>query len=96
VDQRPVLELTLNMLIGNWACRLVNFGLHAGMGADALTGFALSKAKKGDTVLVMLEPELLADSEMETALGVQFSHAIGAAGNFKLGWCDFKLSLGQA
>ena len=58
-------------------CRLVNFGLHAGMGADALTGFALSKAKKGDTVLVMLEPELLADSEIETALGVQFSHAIG-------------------
>lgn len=58
-------------------CRLANFGLHAGMGADALTGFALSKAKKGDTLLVMLEPELLADSEMETALGVQFSHAIG-------------------
>ena len=58
-------------------CRLANFGLHAGMGADALAGFALSKAKKGDTLLVMLEPELLADSEMETALGVQFSHAIG-------------------
>ena len=58
-------------------CRLANFGLHAGMGADALTGFALSKAKKGDTLLVMLEPELLADSEMETALGVQFSYAIG-------------------
>ena len=58
-------------------CRLVNFGLHAGMGADALTGFALSKARKGDTLLVMLEPELLADSEMETALGVQFAYAIG-------------------
>lgn len=58
-------------------CRLANFGLHAGMGAEALIGFALSKAKRGDTLLVMLEPELLADSEMETALGIQFAYAIG-------------------
>ncbi len=59
----------------NWP--LVNFGLHAGMGAEVLTGFALSQAKKGDTLVVMLEPMLLADSEMKTALGVQFSFAIG-------------------
>ncbi|MEN8774240.1 MAG: hypothetical protein ABF382_11880 [Akkermansiaceae bacterium] len=59
----------------NWP--MVNLGLHAGMGPEVLTGFALSKAKKGDTFLVMLEPVLLADSEMKTALGVQFAFAIG-------------------
>jgi hypothetical protein len=42
-------------------CRLVNLGLHAGMGPEALTGFALSQARKGDTLLVMLEPELLVE-----------------------------------
>ena len=57
--------------------RLVNLGLHAGMGAEALTGFALSQARKGDTLLVMLEPELLIENEIETALGVQFAYAIG-------------------
>lgn len=58
-------------------CPMVNLGLHAGMGAEALTGFALTQVRKGDTLLVMLEPVLIGADEPMPALGVQFAAAMG-------------------
>ncbi len=55
----------------------VNAGLGAGMGARVLTQFAFSQAKRGDTLVVALEPDLLADSLEPPSLGIQFSMAMG-------------------
>ena len=56
---------------------MVNLGLHAGMGAEALCGFALAQAREGDTLLVMLEPFLLSKESSTKALGIQLAFASG-------------------
>ena len=62
----------------------VNMGLGAGMGAEILTRYALLEVREGDTLIVALEPGLLTDAVDPTALGVQFSFAIGKPGLVKL------------
>jgi len=54
-----------------------NAGLVAGIGANILTQFALSQTRAGDTLVVALEPDLLAGSLTNPSLGVQFSMAMG-------------------
>jgi len=56
---------------------MINLGLHAGMGAEALSGFGLSQLQPGDTLLVMLEPDLIVAEDMRTPLGEQFGYAMG-------------------
>lgn len=55
----------------------LNLGLGAGMGAKILTRYALPALRRGDTLLVMLEPGLLTRPLQWEALGVQFSLATG-------------------
>jgi hypothetical protein len=56
--------------------RVVNFGMHAGMGAPVLTGLALTYTKPGDTLIVSLEPHLLFVPFDWPALGDQISYAL--------------------
>lgn len=56
---------------------ITNLGLHAGMGIEALTGFALSAATPGNLVVVMLEPSLFRSARLETALGTQLCYSLG-------------------
>lgn len=56
--------------------RVVNFGMHAGMGAPVLTGLALKYTKPGDTLVVSLEPHLLFVPFDWPALGDQISFAL--------------------
>ncbi len=55
----------------------VNMGLGAGMGAEVLTRYALLEVREGDTLIAALEPGLLTGAVDPTALGVQFSLAVG-------------------
>jgi hypothetical protein len=55
---------------------VVNFGMHAGMGAPVLTGLALKYTKPGDTLIVSLEPHLLFVPFTWPALGDQISYAL--------------------
>ncbi len=59
------------------ALPLVNAGLHIGLGANVLTSWALSQTRPGDTLVVALEPPLLADPFEPTTLGAQFAAATG-------------------
>lgn len=55
---------------------IVNGGLIAGMGPMILTESALSHLRRGDTLIVAVEPELLTESFKEqTAIAVQYSLA---------------------
>jgi len=56
--------------------RVVNFGMHAGMGAPVLVGLALKYTKPGDTLIVSLEPHLLFVPFDWPALGDQISYAL--------------------
>ena len=56
---------------------VANLGLGAGMGAKVLTRYALGTLRTGDTLLVVLEQNLLAGSLSLEPLGVQFSFASG-------------------
>jgi hypothetical protein len=58
---------------------LVNYGLHAGIGATVLTRNAMSAVNDGDTLVVSLEPNLLDESPIPPALGIQFAFARGHA-----------------
>jgi hypothetical protein len=55
---------------------VVNFGMHAGMGAPVVVGLALKYTKPGDTLIVSLEPHLLFMSFDWPALGDQISYAL--------------------
>jgi hypothetical protein len=55
---------------------VVNFGMHAGMGAPVLAGLALKYTKPGDTLVVSLEPHLLFTPFDWPALGDQISYAL--------------------
>lgn len=55
---------------------IANLALGAGMGAKVLTRFALPELRRGDTLLMMLEPGLLHSDLDPTQLGTQFSIAI--------------------
>lgn len=64
-------------LLSNFREPVVNDGRHAGMGPVVLTESALSDLRRGDTLIVGLEPGLLTlPFGKEPALGVQFSFAV--------------------
>ena len=64
-------------LLTNYGQPVVNQGQHAGMGAVVLTESVLGDLRKGDTLIIAIEPELLADPlQEEPALGIQFSFAM--------------------
>ena len=69
VDPQVALE-TGNVPMGNLA-------LGAGMGTKVLSRFGIAHTQPGDTLLVMLEPNLLAGDLEPTQLGGQFSIAAG-------------------
>ena len=56
---------------------VVNFGLHAGMGAEFLTGFAAAAARPGDLLLMAIEPELLLSRGSDSDLAAQIGFALG-------------------
>ena len=58
----------------------VNRGLAAGFGVKIPTLNALKDLKRGDTLIVALEPGQLTDSTEPTALATQFSYAVGHPG----------------
>jgi hypothetical protein len=59
---------------------IANLGLGAGMGAQVLTRFALLEAQPGDTLIMMMEPELLKGRLEPLHLGQQFAIAIHHSG----------------
>lgn len=59
---------------------VVNMGLGAGFGARFLTGWALSEARPGDTLIVALEPGLLSGELTDTTGAVQLSYALHQPG----------------
>lgn len=46
-----------SVLFDQYGIPAVNFGLHAGFGRDIITEIAMSEARKGDTVVIALEPD---------------------------------------
>jgi hypothetical protein len=56
---------------------LVNMGLLAGYGPKTITEWTLSETRRGDTLIVAVEPNLTGDA-LPTAAGIQFSFAMGA------------------
>jgi hypothetical protein len=61
-------------LLANYGQPVVNDGRHAGMGAVMLTESVLGELRRGDTLIITLEPGLLAGQlKEEPALAVQFS-----------------------
>jgi hypothetical protein len=64
-------------LLSNFSEPVVNYGGHAGMGAVMLTEAALSDVRRGDTLIVALEPGLLTQPlGNEPILAAQFSFAM--------------------
>lgn len=64
-------------LLANYGEPLVNDGRHAGMGGVVLTESALSDVRRGDTLIIALEPGLLASPfGKNPGLAVQFSFAV--------------------
>jgi len=64
-------------LLANYGEPVVNDGGHAGMGAVVLTESALGDLRRGDTLIIALEPFLMtAPFDGEPSLGVQFSVAL--------------------
>ena len=63
-------------MLANFGEPTVNCGLIAGMGPMILSESALSHLRRGDTLIVAVEPELLTESfKQQTAIAVQFSLA---------------------
>ncbi|MBJ7258071.1 MAG: hypothetical protein JHD33_00915 [Chthoniobacterales bacterium] len=48
---------------------VANLGLHAGMGPDVCTGFGFAALRKGDTLVVSLEPSMLIEPSAQKPLG---------------------------
>jgi hypothetical protein len=64
---------------------VANLGLHVGMGPEALVGFGLSSLRKGDTLVLSLEPSILTEEYAETfKLGSKLSLILGRPE--MLGW----------
>lgn len=55
----------------------INLGMHAGMGALAILGYAEGNAQSGDTILLSLEADLLIGEVSTKPLGNQFLVLIG-------------------
>jgi hypothetical protein len=55
---------------------MANLALGAGMGLQVLTRFALLEARPGDTLVMMMEPDLFRDKLEPLQLGQQFAIAI--------------------
>jgi hypothetical protein len=57
---------------------VANLGLHVGMGPETLVGFGLSSLRKGDTLVLSLEPSILTEEYPETSkLGSKLSLILG-------------------
>jgi hypothetical protein len=64
-------------LLASYNEPVVNDGRHAGMGPALLTESALHDVRRGDTLIVALEPSALTEpTDGEPALAVQFSFAV--------------------
>ncbi len=64
---------------------VANLGLHVGMGPEALVGFGLSSLRKGDTMVLSLEPSILTEEYAETSkLGSKLCLILGRPE--MLGW----------
>jgi len=65
---------------------VANLGLHVGMGPAALIGIGLSSLRKGDTLVLSLEPGILTEEYAETSkLGSKLSLILGNPGMLTLG-----------
>ena len=60
---------------------VANLGLHAGMGPEVCAGFGFTALRAGDTLIVSLEPSMLAEEHSEpTSLGIRMAWALGQPG----------------
>lgn len=66
-------------LLDNHGLRVANLGLQAGMGADVLSRYALKHTRKGDVLIMSMEPSLLTTSSGIPSLGKQFALVTGNA-----------------
>lgn len=64
-------------LLSDHGLPAANLGLGAGMGPRVLTRFALREVRRGDTLIMTMEPGLLVNPLDDPTLGVQFSLALG-------------------
>ncbi len=56
---------------------VINLGMAAGMGPDVLTQLALNEVRRGDVLIISLEPDLLTMEQTRSMLGSQISWATG-------------------
>ena len=57
---------------------VANLGLHAGMGPESCVGFGFTALKRGDTLIVSLEPSMLTEEESgPTGLGIRLAWVLG-------------------
>lgn len=66
----------------------VNMGLHAGLKPTMLTNWALSETRPGDTLIVAIEPGLLAAPLDSSPLAIQLSVAAHSIGWLEAPWLD--------
>ncbi len=64
-------------MLNQYGLPTVNMGLGAGMGAMVLTHYAQTVTRTGDTLIVAIEPDLLAEPLRIESLGAQLGFSIG-------------------
>ncbi len=88
-------------LLSRHALPLVNYGWQAGMGAAMIAESALHQLRRGDLLVVAIEPVLLTVPLDQPSLGVQLSVAVGhpewverpALGVGRVGWFEVLAAL---
>ena len=66
------------MIEREYGLPVANLGLHAGVGAEACAGFGLAVLQRGDTLIVSIEPSLLAGEDVgATGLATRLAYSLG-------------------
>jgi len=65
------------MLENDYGLPVANLGLHAGMGPEACVGLGFAALKKGDTMILSLEPTMISEETNSKAMGTRFAYGLG-------------------
>jgi hypothetical protein len=65
------------MLEKEYGLPVANLGLHAGMGPEACVGLGFAALKKGDTMILSLEPRMISEEINSKAMGTRFAYVMG-------------------
>jgi hypothetical protein len=65
------------MLENDYGLPVANLGLHAGMGPEACVGFGFAALRKGDIMILSLEPTMISEQIDSKAMGTRFAYGLG-------------------